>query len=98
MKDIMVPFQKRHYYLKEMKGSYSIKYVLPALFPNDPELDYSNLDVIHTGSEAMGAFASLHDKSQEEIKEIREGLLEYCKLDTLAMVKIWNKLNEMKHY
>ena len=35
--DLMIPFSKRNYYTKEMKGSYSIKYVLPALYPDDPE-------------------------------------------------------------
>ena len=33
--DLMIPFRNRDYYTKEMKGSYSIKYTLPALFPNE---------------------------------------------------------------
>ena len=95
MVDLMIPFRNRNYYTKEMEGSYSIKYVLPALYPDDPELDYSNLDLIHNGGEASEAFLSLKDKTPEEQKEIREGLLEYCKLDTLAMVKIWEKFKEV---
>lgn len=95
MVDLMIPFRNRDYYTKEMEGSYSIKYVLPALYPDDPELDYSNLDLIHNGGEASEAFLSLKDKTPEEQKEIREGLLEYCKLDTLAMVKIWEKFKEV---
>ena len=78
-----------------MEGSYSIKYVLPALFPNEPELDYHNLPVVHNGGEASSAFATLQEKTKEEQKIIREGLLEYCKLDTLAMVKVWEKLKEI---
>ena len=39
--DLMVPFQKKQYYTRFMQGSYSIKYVLPALFLDDPELDLS---------------------------------------------------------
>ena len=93
--DLMIPFSKRNYYTKEMKGSYSIKYVLPALYPDDPELDYSELSLIHKGDEASNAFLSLKDKSPEEQEKIREGLLEYCKLDTYAMVKIWEKFNEV---
>ena len=42
-----------------MKGSYSMKYILPALFPGDSELSYENLDSIHNGSEAMKAYATL---------------------------------------
>ena len=89
--DLMIPFRNRDYYTKEMKGSYSIKYVLPALYPDDPELDYKELSLIHKGDEASNAFLTLKDKSPEEQKEVRKALLEYCKLDTLAMVKIWER-------
>ena len=92
--DLMVPFQKKYYYCKEMQGSYSIKYVLPALCPNDPELDYHALDGIHNGGEAMNAFAELPKHTPEEIDLIRKQLLAYCKLDTLAMVKVLEKLYE----
>ena len=95
MVDLMIPFKDRNYYTKEMKGSYSIKYVLPALYPDDPELDYINLDLIHNGGEASQAFLSLKDKSLKEQEEIRQCLLEYCKLDTYAMVKLWEKFKEV---
>ena len=95
IKDLMIPFLKRWYYNKDMKGSYSIKFVLPALFPNDPDLDYHKLPVVHNGGEAMNVFATLKEKPEEEQKIIRNGLLEYCKLDTLAMVKIWKKFEEI---
>ena len=93
--DLMVPFYNRDYYTKNMKGSYSIKYVLPALFPDDPSLNYHNLKLIHNGSEAMNAFNTLTDYNDEQRTIIRKNLLEYCKLDTFAMVKIWQKLNEI---
>lgn len=95
MKDLMIPFKDRDYYNKDMQGSYSIKYVLPALFPNDPELDYHNLPLIHKGDEASNAYATLHLKSKEEQESIRHGLLVYCELDTYAMVKIWEKLQDV---
>lgn len=94
MKDLMIPFKERKYYTKNMHGSYSIKYVLPALFPNDEALNYHNLDLIHNGGEAMSAFATLEEKSKKEQKYIRERLLKYCELDTFAMVKIYEKLIE----
>ena len=78
-----------------MKGSHSLKYVLPALYPNDPELDYHNLPVVHHGGEAAEAFLNLNEKSKEEQELIREGLLRYCELDSLAMVKIWEKFREV---
>ena len=49
MVDLMVPFRERNYYTKEMEGSYSIKKVLPALLPEDPELDYNELSLVHMG-------------------------------------------------
>ena len=76
-----------------MKGSFSIKYVLSALFPNDEELDYNKLN-IQNGSMAMNVFPRLHLREKEEIKQIREDLLKYCHLDTLAMVRILEKLEE----
>ena len=93
--DLMVPFKNRDYYTKEMEGSYSIKYVLPALYPDDKKLDYNELSLIHKGDEASEAFLSLKDKTPEEQEKIRHALLEYCKLDTYAMVKIWEKFIEV---
>lgn len=95
MHDLMVPFQKQHYYSAMMQGSYSIKYVLPALWPGDPELDYHNLEGVHNGSEASAAFADMVNHSPEEIAIMRENLLKYCWLDTYAMVKVLRKLKEI---
>lgn len=94
IKDLEVPFDKRYYYNKLMKGKSSIKYVLPALFPDDPTLDYHNLEEIHNGSEAMNAFKNMDKLSSEERLKLRESLLKYCCLDTYAMVKIYYKLLE----
>lgn len=92
--DLMVPFQKKQYYTKAMQGSYSIKYVLPALFPDDPELDYHNLDGVHNGAEASAAFAAMEKMSPEELEACRTNLLKYCGLDTYAMVRVLEKLEE----
>ena len=95
MVDFMVPFRSKQYYTKEMQGSYSLKAVLPALYPDDPELNYSNLTSVHDGGEASEAFINLKNKSPEKQEEIRQGLLEYCKLDTYALVKIYEKFKEV---
>ena len=78
-----------------MQGSYSIKYVLPALFPNDPSLDYHNLEGVHNGGEASEVFAKMATIQLEELETARGQLLKYCGLDTFAMVKIWGKLREV---
>jgi len=95
MKDLMIPFRKRYYYTKNMHGSYSIKYVLPALFPNDETLNYQNLELIHNGTEAMNSFLELKDLEGEDLEYIRDKLLKYCYLDTYAMVKIFLKLYDI---
>jgi hypothetical protein len=97
VRDLIVPFKSGAYYHCEMHGSNSLKAVLPALFPNDPELDYHALDLIHTGGEAMTIFPQLVNFAPEEAAHTRQCLLAYCKLDTLAMVKILEKLREAEH-
>ena len=75
-----------------MGNSFSIKSVLPAIYPNDPALDYHNLEGVHNGSEAMAIFPAIKDMPPEEAKEARRNLLKYCELDTFAMVKVWEEL------
>ena len=87
--DLMEPFQQKWYYHPAMNGSYSIKQVLPALVP---ELSYKDLE-IGEGGTAMAAFEGLlkiNDQNQRH--KIRKSLLEYCGRDTLAMVRILEKL------
>ena len=93
--DLLEPFQSGYYYNREMGGSFSIKSVLPALFPNDPDLNYHNLDQIHNGGEAMTIFPQIQFMSPEEQQTTRHNLLKYCELDTFAMVKLWEKLKEV---
>lgn len=93
MKDLMTPFQQKHYVTPSMQGSYSIKYVLPALVPEMAEA-YKELDGIQNGGQAMNAFANMSKLDDSEKQRMRKSLLEYCKLDTMAMVKVLNKLKE----
>lgn len=95
MQDLLVPFQSGFYYNRAMGGSFSIKSVLPALFPDDPELDYHNLEGIHNGGEAMAIFPRIKDMPPEEAAATRKQLLEYCKLDTYALVKVFQRLQEV---
>jgi hypothetical protein len=75
-----------------MLGSYSIKAVLPALVP---ELSYDGL-AIADGTAAMIAYLGLQEESDPgKVEATRNALWEYCKLDTLAMVRILEKLQAM---
>lgn len=89
LQDLAVPFRNKDVYSREMGGSYSQKAVLPALVP---ELNYDGMEVADGGM-AMDAYARMcASRDPGEIEGIRNALLEYCKLDTLGMVKILEKL------
>ena len=96
--DLLVPFQSGFYYNRAMGGSFSIKSVLPAIFPDDPALNYHNLEGIHNGSEASAAFAAMQKMNPDELISYRENLLKYCGLDTFAMVRVLEKLQEKAAY
>lgn len=90
--DLAVPFKSRHVYHWEMYGSYSQKVVLPLLVP---ELRYEGMEVAD-GMMAMDAyFAMCASEDPGEIEKIRANLLAYCALDTLGMVKILERLQEI---
>ena len=62
------------------------------MFPDDDALDYKNLD-IQAGDMASAIYADLDQVNDiEEKRKIRNSLLAYCRLDTLAMVMIWREL------
>lgn len=85
----LMPIFRKHYRLPEMQGIYSIKYVLPALVP---ELSYDDLE-IGNGGDASSAFYNLRNlKNNGDLKKVRNSLLAYCSLDTLAMVKLMQKI------
>ena len=89
LKDLMIPFQQKWYYTPEMKGSYSIKYVLPALVP---ELSYDNLAIKEGGMASNTFYQMVIGEFKGYIPKTRKDLLEYCKLDTYGMVRILEKL------
>ncbi len=91
--DLMDIFAKNLYVHKDFKGSYSIKKVLPVLAP---ELNYDKLD-ISDGAMAMNSWKKMvfEAKNDEEKDKIRDDLLKYCKLDTYAMVKIYEFLKKL---
>ena len=81
---------RTHYYHPNFHGSYSIKAVLPALVP---DMTYSDLE-IRDGSNASAAFAQMiaPDTEEPELERIRSALLDYCQMDTLAMVRLLDTL------
>lgn len=84
----LLPIARNRYYHPAQHGSWSIKAVLPAVCP---DLTYAALEGVKDGQAAQGAFleAMAPGTTQERRQEIENQLLEYCKLDTLAMVRLW---------
>ena len=89
IRDISHPFKQKDYYHWKMSGSYSIKKVLPTLVP---DMGYDAME-INNGQMAVDAYLKMSSSSEEkEVSRIRKNLSEYCCLDTLAMVRILEKL------
>ena len=94
-RDPLEVFQKGYYYVKAMGGSCSIKSVAPALYPDDPSMNYHNLEGdIKNGTQAMSAISKAKGKTSEELERLQRDLEAYCALDTMALVKILKKLYE----
>jgi hypothetical protein len=93
MFDLMKIFRDGLYADPKFKGSYSIKKVLPVLVP---DLSYNEMDIAE-GATAMASWDEMVHKlrsdNQTKKDKIREDLLRYCEMDTLAMVRIWQVLS-----
>ncbi len=58
-----------------------------------PELSYKALEIQEgTAAQRLWMEAILEGKHEDEKEQILSNLTEYCKLDTLAMVKIYQYL------
>lgn len=93
MNDLMLPFSKLWYVDKDFYGSASIKKVLPVLAPH---LSYKALGIQEGASAQRLWMQGVIDGKDSIDKEVLfADLLEYCKLDTLAMVEIFNVLRKL---
>ncbi len=86
----LLPIVRNHVYHPAFAGSYSLKAVLPALVP---ELTYDGLEVAD-GQGAGVAWEKLARANLDEVEreKIRKALLTYCERDTMAMVRLLERL------
>jgi hypothetical protein len=75
--------------LTTLKGSYSIEKGFSSLVP---ELSYNDLEISEGGTASHTCMSLYEDIDMESIVAKRENLLRYCELDTLAMVKLLEKI------
>ncbi|MDT0538864.1 DUF2779 domain-containing protein [Croceitalea sp. P059] len=92
MFDLMDIF-KDDYVDYRFHGSISIKKVLPVLCP---QFSYSDLEV-QDGTMALDTWGRMvtDPNFNQDKEQTRKNLLEYCKLDTLAMVEIYRVLKRL---
>jgi hypothetical protein len=83
----LLPLTRDHYYHPAMKGSWSIKSVLPTVAP---DLDYSKLVNVQHGGQAQAAYLKIIDTGTDESQreQLRNGLRNYCKRDTEALIAL----------
>jgi hypothetical protein len=91
----LLPIARNRYYHCSQQGSWSIKAVLPAAVP---ELSYEGLDGVQDGGMAMVAYgeAIRPDAIEARKDEIHQQLLAYCRLDTFALVRLWQVFSGRK--
>jgi CRISPR/Cas system-associated exonuclease Cas4 (RecB family) len=84
----LLPIARNRYYHPSQHGSWSIKAVLPAMCP---DLSYDSLEGVQDGGMAQVVHqeAIAPETTPDRKEEIRKQLHEYCKLDTFAMVRIY---------
>jgi hypothetical protein len=92
MIDLLVPFRSRYLYHPDMKGSASLKSVLPAFVPH---MRYDDLD-IQDGNMASIAYMKCikGELNDEEKNNIYQNLKTYCAMDTMAEALLINVLYE----
>ena len=88
----LLPLVKAHYYHPDMRGSFSIKAVLPTVAPH---LSYDGLGQVRDGIAAQAAFEEAIDTrtAEDRREQLANELLAYCALDTLAMVELVRRLS-----
>lgn len=83
----LLPITRENYYHPAMKGSWSIKSVLPTIAA---ELDYGQLEEVQDGDGAQLAFAEAIAPATTAARknQLNRALLAYCERDTEAMVRL----------
>ena len=91
----LLPIVREHVYDPAFGGSFSLKSVAPALAPG---LGYGDLE-IGEGSQAQFALEDLLLRGEgipdEDRTRRRRQLLDYCERDTLATVRVYEKLRQV---
>ena len=92
----LLPVVRAHYYHPDMRGSRSIKAVLPTIGAG---LDHAELGEVQDGTAAQAAYLEAVSEGTGEgrKKELGEGLRRYCGMDVRGMVGLAGFLSRSSH-
>lgn len=82
----LLPVMRNHVYHPAFFGSFSLKYVLPALITGMSYTDMEVADGVQAGLAYDTLVARILDQTSHNA--LRQALLDYCEQDTLAMVRL----------
>jgi predicted RecB family nuclease len=89
----LLPLVRDHVYHPKFGGSFSLKSVLPALVP---EMTYEGMEVADGQAAGLAWESLIHDGLDHvERDRVRKSLLDYCGQDTLAMLRLVEKLQHV---
>ena len=89
----LLPIVRKTYYHPDMRGSWSIKNVLPTIAPH---LGYGSLGDVQDGNAAGTTYLQIINPETDaaECQRLTHELLAYCEHDTLAMVELVKYLSK----
>ncbi len=90
--DLIIPFRNKYVYHYKMDGSASLKSVLPAFIPH---LSYDHLEIGDGGTASQAYLNLFNENNAAKVDITRSALLQYCQLDTYAMVALWRYLKNV---
>ncbi len=90
--DLEDAFSKNYYVHPGFLGKSSIKYILPVLVP---QFSYKSLNIQKGDIASIRWFDCTLGNKRQDAPKVYDDLLEYCGLDTLAMVEIYNVLRKV---
>ncbi len=83
----LLPLVRQCYYHRDMRGSYSLKAVLPTVLKADP---YAGLEAVRDGAGAQLAYLEAIDPAASAARRgaLAEQLRAYCRVDSWAMIAL----------
>jgi hypothetical protein len=85
----LLPMARRGYYHPAMRGSWSLKAIVPTLQKGNGEDEYEELEDVTDGLAAQGAYSEMVNPAVigPQKEALRKKMLRYCATDTQGLVR-----------